>query len=545
VSGEADRFEAAAPLAEVVRRRARETPGGIAYLGVGDAVSWLDYASCAEGLAAHLISLDFAPGERIGVVLPDGPAVHIAFLAAEMAGLVVVGIGARAGEQELEHLLSLTGAVGVMSGPTHQGEPTSGLFRRLREGGLAIRHHLMIPDEAGALTERVIIDGLEVPSAPLLHEPEVGAVPRRIGIDGLFLLNSTSGTTGMPKCVMHDQRRWYAFHRFAVESGGLSSSDVFMSVVPAPFGFGIWTAHVTPSLLGVPTVLMPRFDADRALRSIETHRVSVLAAVSTQFIMMLDSAEIERRDFSSLRVLYTGGEAVPRERAEAFEERTGARVLQFYGSNEVGAVSRTCLDDSREKRLTTAGRAIPEMNLRLLDDRGRDVTTSGRGQPACKGPTLSRGYYGDPDANASLHTEDGWMLLGDIVTIDSEGYLSVVGRTDDFIIRGGKNISARAVEEVVATHPAVTIAAAVAMPDATFGEKVCVYLELRDGQGLSLDELVEYLAGRGTSKEVFPERIVVMTELPRASGGKIAKRALREDIVGRMKAEERDVSGSS
>ena len=537
MSGEGDLREGAAPLAEVVRRRARETPDEVAYLAPGDAVSWIEYAERAEELAGHLVSLDFAPGEKIGIVLPDGPVVHVAFLAAEMAGLVIVGIGARAGARELEHILSLTGAVGLMSGSVHQGEPAADWIRRLRGAGLALRHHLVLPDDAGALTGRVVVDGVERPPPARAHGSAEDAARRTIGLDDLFLLNSTSGTTGMPKCVMHDQRRWYAFHRFAVESGGLSSSDVFMSVVPAPFGFGIWTAHVTPSLLGAPTVLMPRFDAHQALGLIETHRVSVLAAVSTQFIMMLDSPEIERRDFGSLRVLYTGGEAVPRDRAEAFEEKTGARVLQFYGSNEVGAVSRTSLNDSREKRLTTAGRAIPEMNLRLLDDEGRDVTGSGRGQPACKGPTLSRGYYADPEANGSLYTDDGWMLLGDIVTIDSDGYLSVVGRTDDFIIRGGKNISARAVEEAVSTHPAVALAAAVAMPDATFGEKVCVYLELREGRGLGLDELVKHLEGQGTSKEVFPERIVVLEELPRASGGKIAKRVLREDIVERMEAE--------
>jgi acyl-CoA synthetase len=265
--------------------------------------------------------------------------------------------------------------------------------------------------------------------------------------------------------------------------------------------------------------------------------VSVLAAVSTQFVMMLNSPALALHDLSSLRVLFTGGEAVPASRAEEFEKRTGAQVLQFYGSNETGALSCTTTRDSREVRLTTAGRVIEAMQVRLFDEDGRDVTASGRGIPACRGALTSRGYYGDPEANRKLFTADGWMLTGDVATIDDEGILRVVGRTADFIIRGGKNVSAPVVEAAVATHPAVALAAAVAMPDEVFGERVCVYAELRPGQRLDLDELVAHLRRQGASKETLPERLVVVAELPRASGGKIAKGALREDIRRRITEE--------
>ena len=201
-----------------------------------------------------------------------------------------------------------------------------------------------------------------------------------------FNIFETGGTTGMPKCVTQDQARWQAFHTLACESGRLSKGDVFMSVVPAPFGFGIWTSHVTPTLLGSPCAVMPRFEAGEALALIGRHQVSVLAAVSTQFILMLEALEEQRHSLESLRVLFTGGEAVPYERAAAFEERTGAAVLQFYGSNETGAVSGTTLEDSREKRLRTAGRPIPAMNVRLFDEAGNDVTETGQGRPGCKKP---------------------------------------------------------------------------------------------------------------------------------------------------------------
>ncbi|HEX5632967.1 MAG TPA: fatty acid--CoA ligase family protein, partial [Gemmatimonadales bacterium] len=276
---------------------------------------------------------------------------------------------------------------------------------------------------------------------------------RRLGVDDLFLLNSTSGTTGLPKCVMHQQARWFHFHEAALESGGMTPADVFCSVLPAPFGFGLWTAHFTPAALGAPCVVLERFTAEETLRRIERHRVTVLAAVSTQFIMLLNEPALAKHDLSSLRALYTGGEAVPYERAAEFEERTGAAVLQFYGSNETGALSCTTTRDTRDVRLRTAGHVIPSMRVRLYDDAGSDVTASGTGQPACKGPVTSLGYYEDAAANAKLYTRDGWMLTGDIATIDAEGVLRVVGRVADFIIRGGKNISGPAVEEAVATHP--------------------------------------------------------------------------------------------
>jgi acyl-CoA synthetase len=129
------------------------------------------------------------------------------------------------------------------------------------------------------------------------------------------------------------------------------------------------------------------------------------------------------------------------------------------------------------------------------------------------------------------------MRMGDICEIDADGYLTVTGRTSDFILRGGKNLSAAEVEDAVTTHPAIAVAAAVAMPDAVFGEKVCLYTELADSQTIDLPELVEHLLGLGVSKELLPERLIVVDELPRSSGGKIAKGQLREDIRIRMEAD--------
>lgn len=516
-------------LADQIATHAAAHPDAVAYRSADAVMRWQEYDARSTDLAATLEALGLAPGERVAVLLPDGPGVHTALVGCEKAGVVAVGIGPRAGYKELEHLLRKTGAAALLTRPRHQDREVADFVAGLRRAGAPLRHHLVATDGVRELEGPVEVDGTPARAAERAADPS-----RRLGPGDVFLLNSTSGTTGMPKVVVHDQQRWFAFHDLAVETGDLSDRDVFMSVVPAPFGFGIWTSHVTPTLLGVPTTVSARFSAEETLAAIERDRVSVLAAVSTQFVMLLESPALARHDLSSLRLLYTGGEVVPYARAAEFEDRTGAAVLQFYGSNETGAVSGTRLGDDRERRLRTAGRVIPAMNVRLFDESGADVTAGGRGQPGCRGPTLSRGYWKDDEANAKLLRRDGWMMLGDVVTLDPDGYLTVIGRTDDFIIRGGKNISGPAVEQEVASHPAVALAAAVAMPDPIFGERVCCYVELRPGASLDLAELLTHLRARDVSKENHPERLEVLDALPRGSGGKVAKQKLREDVRQRL-----------
>lgn len=517
-----------ASLAARVRELARTRPGDPAFVVDDHVLDWAGYDAAADRLGRVLVALGLAPGERVAVWLPDGPAFHVAFQATERAGLVCLGLGARCGERELEHLLGLAEARCLVSAPTMGGLDAAGMVAALRARGVSIDHHVVVEGDA-ELGDAVTLDGVEAPLAAADALEGRGLAP---GDDCLF--NTTSGTTGLPKIVIHDQLRWFHFHRFAVDVGHLVPEDVFLSALPAPFGFGLWTSHFTPTLLGAPTVVLRRFDAGKAIRALVDWQVTVLAAVSTQFILMLESGGFDDPDALALRCLFTGGEAVPERRARAFEETTGAHVLQFYGSNETGAVSATRPEDPPEKRLTTAGRPIEEMQLRLFDADGNDVTASGRGRPAVKGPVVSRGYHGAPEATAELIRPDGWVLLGDIVELDPDGYLRVVGRTDDIIIRGGKNLSAAAIEEGVAGHPAVALAAAIGIPDPVFGERAAAYVELRPGERLDLDALKAFLAEAEVARELWPEALVVLDALPHSVGGKVAKSALREDALARF-----------
>ncbi len=512
-------------VGSIVAARASVQPDGVAFVADGRRYTWADYHADADDIALAILATEPERGERIAVMMPDGPAVHAVFVGIERAGCVAVGIGARAGDREVAHLLSLTGARTLITAPEQHGRTAARLRSDVAAMDATVDRHLLVGLDARVI-DPALPDGVEVdPDCPF----------RPIHPDELFLMNSTSGTTGLPKCVMHTQNRWFYFHQLAAEAGGFGSDEVFFGALPAPFGFGLWTAHFTPTALGAPTVLMDRFDAHEALDLIERERVTVLCCVSTQFIMLLNAQAENPRDLSSLRSMFTGGEAVPYERAAEFEEATGAKVLQFYGSNETGALSHTSYATDRETRLRTAGHVIPEMHVRLLDPETHAEVPSGveEGQPACKGPATALGYWGDDAANTALFTDDGWMLMGDIVRIDAEGVLTVVGRTSDFIIRGGKNISAPAVEAEIATHSAVAMVAAVAFPDPVFGERVCAYVELRPGAELTLDDIVEHLRSRSVSREWWPEHLVIVDELPRSSGGKVAKGDLKADAAKR------------
>jgi acyl-CoA synthetase len=494
-------------LSDAVGRNAEQSPHRAAYVDYpGTSLTWreFDYAACA--LAEQLAGIGVARGDRVAVWHGDSAAIHVLFVAIERCGAVVVGIGARAGTREVGAIL-------------RNSEPKI-LISDQQRGGAATLAAADVADESPVST-LVLGQDAGAPRLNVHAEPKALGFESQLGPDDVFLINSTSGTAGLPKCVVHTQNRWYYFHQKAAAHGLLTPDDIFLPVIPTPFGFGIWTSHTTPIYLGATAVILERFTTRAACEAIARHKVTVLCCVSTQLTMLMADRASRDYDLSSLRVVFAGGEPLPYRPAVEFEELTGAKILQFYGSNETGLLSGTRVDDSRQRRLRTGGRIVPEMSVRLFDG-DQDVTETGCGQPACRGPATSLGYLGGADHD-KLFTRDGWMRMGDICEIDADGYLSVTGRTSDFILRGGKNISAAQVEDAVTTHPAIAVAAAVAMLDPVFGEKVCLYTELADSQTIDLPELVEHLLAIGVSKELLPERLIVVDELPRSSGGRSPK----------------------
>lgn len=501
-------------LSARVEGLARARPGRAAYVDETGEISWSEYVLLADALRDEL-GLDALPGgARVAVLLPDGIAVHAAYLACERAGLVIVGLPDRAGDQEIAHLLGRTDASVLISLPERRGRSLDELRIELeRRGVQGVRFVAVDPQ---AVRSRL-------PPAP-------ADVSRRTRPDELWLINSTSGTTGLPKCVVQVQDRWALAAAHAAAAASITADDRVLCLVPAPFGFGLWAAHFLPAEVGCSTVLMAKFDAERAVRTIEEQRITVLACVTTQFVMMLQSPAFQDADLSSLRVMFTGGEKVPRVRSTAWEQATGSKILQFYGSNEAGPVSCTALADDDDHRLDSVGRLLPGVKHRLYDEAGAELA-EGSGVPGrlgVRGPgTYGARYWDDPEANDQLYAPDGFLLMPDVVLVDDDRHVTIQGRTSDFIIRGGKNISAAVVEDEVSRHPAVKMVAVVPVPDEVFGERVCaVVTERVPGGGLTLADVTGQLAARGVSREYWPERLVIVADLPMSTGGKIAKKQI-------------------
>lgn len=513
-------------FSDCVRKHARTRPMALAFDDGFLSLNWSELDELSDRYARLFLNLGLKRGERVGIRFPDGPVVHALYLATERAGLIAVGISARAGMKELEHLLTHTGASAFVSSFDDGGSRLTDIDRRIRNATSTVQHHISLDPNTGDIPW---VDG----SFPKwLPEIELISLPNDLALEptDIFMINSTSGTTGLPKCVMHNQARWFFWVEELLKSAPISADDVMLSLVPAPYGFGIWSAHAVPIVLGIPVIMLRKYDSDSAIQLIENHQVTVMAAVTTQFIKMLHSQAMNAVDVSSLKFLYTGGEAIPSGRAREFETRTGAKILNFYGSNESGMLSYTTTNDTNSQRLKTAGQIVPSMNVQLLDPNNEEVIGE-PGRSASAGPASSYGYYADAEANEELLTKDGQLLTGDLCTIDDDGYLRVVGRTSSFIIRGGKNISEVAVEEAVAAHPAVAHVAAIGVPDPVYGERVRAVVELHPGYDLHLEELKTFLEAQEVSKELWPEQLQVVEELPLSSGGKVAKAELRKNVT--------------
>ncbi|WP_280459793.1 class I adenylate-forming enzyme family protein [Nocardia carnea] len=508
-------------VSDLVRRWADTRADEPAYISPDGATTWAEYDRLADRVCAALRALgDIA---AVTVYLPDTAEFHAALVGAYRAGVLAVAVGARSGPAELAHLMSASGSSVLVTAGENRGVPVTELVQELRLRDSTPAHVVLVEGM------QVRLDGA---AAPNDRGPDVPG----FSVDDICLLNSTSGTTGRPKLVMQTQRRWSTFAAIACRNAAMRPAEVVAAFVPAPFGFGLWTSHFLPALLGRPALVMSRFDPVVAIDLMAEHRATILACVSTQFRMMLQTPDRDVARADALRAMFTGGEAVPYAEAKRFEEATGALVLQFYGSNETGAASGTTVHDDEETRLGTGGRLIPEMNVRILDD-GTGAGGPGirRGQPAVHGPLMSPGYWNDEAANAELFTDDGWIRLGDIVEVDESDRLRVVGRLADLIIRGGKNISALEVEDFIREHPAVEMVAAVGVPDPLFGERLCAAVTLAPEAGqLTLAELNSWLRDQGITREYLPERLRVLERMPLAPGGKIAKAQVKQIVERSM-----------
>lgn len=280
-------------------------PDAVAFHAPDATLTWREYDDLSTRLAGRYVEQGWKRGDRLAVLLTGGALTHVAYLAAQKAGLVTVGLGPRAGDAEVTHVLRHTGAVALATRREHRGRPGK-----------------EVADRAGV--RHVELD-LGLP-------PSTVESNRGLGPDELFFINSTSGTTGLPKCVAQTMNVRKYFGPLARAAAEFGPDEVVASVLPAPYGFGLWSAHIVPAMYGFPTVLTEEFDAGETLRLIERHRVTVLAAVTSQFVMLLNHPAMRTTDLSSLRVMFHRRRARAvraRRRVRAPHRLLGAAVLRF------------------------------------------------------------------------------------------------------------------------------------------------------------------------------------------------------------------------
>jgi len=301
----------------------------------------------------------------------------------------------------------------------------------------------------------------------------------------------------------------------------------FLNPTPAGHiqGFNFLTR---PMFWNVPMVMMERWDADTAAALVQRLRIEQSGGPPFFLMSILEAAQRGGHDISSLKLFGLGGAAVTPEHVH-LAARHGITSGRSYGSTEHSTVSTFRCDDPLEIRATTDGRLLPGTAVRIVDEEDREVPCGEEGEILLQGPEQFVGYL-DPKHDAESFTADGWFRSGDIGRLDTQGYLTITDRKKDLIIRGGENISSMEVEGILMRHPAVLEATVVAMPDAKYGEKVCACVIAKPGSSITLEEVVAHFATAGCAKQKTPEKLVILSELPRTPSGKVRKAELRATL---------------
>ncbi len=342
----------------------------------------------------------------------------------------------------------------------------------------------------------------------------------------------TSGTTGDPKAVLHLHNTTNCAARFVNEGHRIGPDSVLLAFLPVGLNWGLLNV-LQAIFAGCTLVLQEVFDAALALALIERERVTHFCCAPAHLVSMLNVPDLDRYDLSSLQMMTTGGASCPIEVIREVRARLPGHLLELYGMLECGFQSHTMPDEDPEAVCGLVGRPLPQMGIRVVDDSGKGCLPGTPGEILTYGPSVTIGYYNNPEANARSFSSDGWFTTGDIGILDEKGYLKIVDRKKELIIRGGANIYPREIEEVLYQHPKVLEAATVGVPDPRLGERVCACVVQRPGESLTLDELVAFLRDKIATYKL-PEFLYLLDALPRTPTGKVQKGPLRDIVLKGM-----------
>jgi acyl-CoA synthetase (AMP-forming)/AMP-acid ligase II len=475
-----------------------------------------DLIAESRRVAAGLVSLGVRPGDVVALQLPNWRECFVVHAGIWLCGGVVLPIVPIYGPAEVAFIARQSGARALILARETRRRDTADILSAV--AGLADLDHRIIVGEplAGTQSYTELAD-----TAAAKATPVAPADPRE-----RCLLVYTSGTTAEPKGVQHTHASLLGEIHAMDEMRSTGDDVTTLSVFPSGHiagTLGILRMFCRPGA----TIAMDAWNPETAARLIDRHAVGVSAGAPIHLGGILDAAERDGLDLSSLREYTTGAAGVAGSlirRAAEF----GIGAFRCYGSSEHPTVSSGRPEDPLDKRADTDGRLTPGTEVRIVDDNLRTVESGCQGEILTRGPELFGGYTDDRQSMASM--VDGWFRTGDVGRFDSDGYLTITDRKKDIIVRGGENISSKEVEDVLSSHPAVAEAAAVGAADEAYGERVCAFVVLNTGQHFEMSDAAQHFAACGLARQKTPERIVVVTELPRTASGKVQKHLLRTQL---------------
>jgi long-chain acyl-CoA synthetase len=470
----------------------------------------LEMLRLSKKLANGLKDLGVGPGDKVVVMLLNCPEVLISYQGILRAGGIIVPVLFLLGQREITHIVRNSESVAVIT--------SKDLLDRIdknRDAIETLKHVIVVEDEniPGTIRFWDLVGGCSE-----------GTIPIQIREDDLAVILYTAGTTGTPKGVMLNHRNLYANAVSCSSMVDVNPEDVALAVLPLSHSYGL-TVMNTGYLFGNKAVMMRWFDTEETFRLIERYKVTGFAGVPAMFAMMLNSPEADKYDLSSLERCACGSAPLPVEILRGFQEKFDCTIREGYGLSEAAPVVSGHYPN-RPQKPGSIGQPIPGVEVKLVDKKNRSVPPGQIGELLVKGPTVSPGYYKLPEETAGTFRK-GWLYTGDMARMDEEGYLYIVERKKDLIIRGGFNIYPRDVEEVLYEHSAVMDAAVIGVPDPVMGEEVKAFVVLRDGQSASEQHIIDHCQEQ-LGKYKCPRCVEFIDTMPRNPIGKILRKELRQ-----------------
>jgi non-ribosomal peptide synthetase component E (peptide arylation enzyme) len=501
---------------------------------LGTRMTWSEAVKLTNRIALALVNeLDLEKDDRVVIQLPNMVEHILARLACERAGLISMPLMTTYREGEVSAILKAAEAKAIIIVKEYRKFDHYEMLKSIKHELPNLKHIIVVgkdvPDDC------VSLGGIL--NRPLETQYSLTALDaRKMDTVEVNYLVTSSGTTGLPKiaerCIARDA--WAAKHH--IKNWKITSDDVVMALAPiAGAPGGVPTYEVSP-IAGAKMVLEYQYREEDTLKFIKQEKATVVALVPTQLAWLLQ-LPLEKYDLSSLRVIRTSGGLLPPALAQEAEERLKVPILGTYGSRDAGSICGVPIWATEEQRYTTVGKPYVGNEIKITGDDGKPVPKGEIGLLNFRGPGCTIGYYQDQEKTKEVFDDEGWAVPGDLVMLDENGFLKIVGRKKDIIIRGGQNIYPKEIEDFLIAHPKVVEAAVVPMPDAQLGEKACAFVVLKKGQTFTLGEMVSYLKTKKIAMFKLPERLEIVDALPLAGGSKINKKEMTRMVTEKLKAE--------